>query len=473
MRRDFAIPENLLRTIRMPNTLIDRSSAMSALQGPVRLRTLTTLRWLAVGGQSVAILMVHFVIGFPIPLGLCIMAIAASAWLNLFTALRFSPQRFLTDREAAAYIAYDILQLCALLAFTGGLLNPFSALIIAPVMIAASFLALRYTILIACLALAGVGILALYHMPLPWRPGDELDLAPIYKFGVWAALSFSVIFFAAYAHRIAAESVQMRSALTATQLVLEREQRLSALGGLAAAAAHELGTPLATIQLTAREMQRELENDELLGEDAALLVEQVKRCREILGRLSQHGEAGDAIHDRVDVGGLLKESAAPFLEKPDGPDIRIESESGDGAPEPMLRRQPEIVYGLRNFIENAVGFASSDVRIAATWTKDKLDIVIEDDGPGFSTEVLSRLGEPYVSSRFGPRKTDGQRPTSARTGGMGLGFFIAKSLLERTAAAISWGNRDRRGARVAISWPLSAITAESLAQDTTQPTANA
>ncbi len=453
--------------------MLNANTAMNALQGPVRLRTLTNLRWLAVGGQSLAILTVHFAIGYATPLGLCIMAIAASAWLNLFTALRFSPQRFLTDREAAAYIAFDVVQLCALLAITGGLLNPFSALIIAPVMIAASFLVLRYTILIAALALAGVGILAIYHMALPWRADEMLELAPVYKFGVWAALSFSVIFFAAYAHRIAAESAQMRSALAATQLVLEREQRLSALGGLAAAAAHELGTPLATIQLTAREMQRELENDETLREDAALLVDQVKRCREILGRLSQHGEAGDAIHDRVDVVGLLKEAASPFLENVSGPEIRIETESSDGASEPMLRRRPEIIYGLRNFVENAVGFAAADVRVGADWTAERLAITIDDDGPGFSDEVLARLGEPYVSSRFAGRRPDGLRATSARTGGMGLGFFIAKSLLEGTGAEISWANRATGGAHVAVAWPLSVIVAQRIGRDTVADGPNA
>jgi len=455
---------------------IDRSqsrNAVNALRGPVRLRTLTTLRWLAVGGQSLAVLTVHFAVGYATPLGLCIMAIAASAWLNLFVALRFSPQRFLTDREAAAYIAFDIIQLCALLAFTGGLLNPFSALIIAPVTIAASFLVLRYTVLISALALAGVGVLALYHMPLPWRPGETLALAPVYKFGVWAALSFSVMFFAAYAHRIAAESAQMRSALAATQLVLEREQRLSALGGLAAAAAHELGTPLATIQLTAKEMQRELENDELLRDDAALLVEQVKRCREILGRLSRHGEAGDAIHDRVDVASLLKEAAAPFLEMGDNPEIRIETESGDGANEPMLRRRPEIIYGLRNFVENAVGFARTDVRIGAVWTAERLEISVDDDGVGFPLEVLARLGEPYVSSRMSGRRSDTARAASARTGGMGLGFFIAKSLLEGTGADVSWANREDGGAHVGVAWPLSSITAEKLGQDAAQNAPNA
>jgi two-component system sensor histidine kinase RegB len=451
----------------MSNALLETKPTTTALRGPVRLRTLTTLRWLAVGGQTLAIVAVHFGFGFATPLGLCIIAIAASAWLNLFTMLRFSPQRVLTEREAGTYIAFDIVQLSALLAFTGGLLNPFSALIIAPVTIAASFLSLRYTILIAALALSGVGLLGLYHMPLPWRPGETLELAPIYKFGVWAALSFSVIFFAAYAHRIAAESAQMRSALAATQLVLEREQRLSALGGLAAAAAHELGTPLATIQLTAREMQEELKDDEIMAEDAALLVDQAKRCREILGRLSQRGETGDAIHDRVAVSNLLKESAGPFLERTSGPYIRIETESGDGLAEPMLRRRPEIVYGLRNFIGNAVGFARSTVRVSGVWSEGRLAVSIEDDGPGFSPEILSRLGEPYVSSRAGARGR------SARTGGMGLGFFIAKSLLEGSGAEVSWSNRESGGARVAAAWPLPEVVAAPISQDAVSAATNA
>lgn len=450
----------------MPHDLVDtkpadNQSALNALRGPVRLRTLTSLRWLAVVGQTLAIMTVHFGLGFATPLGLCIGAIAASAWLNLFTVLRFSPQRFLSDREATGFIAFDIVQLCALLAFTGGLLNPFSALIIAPVTIAASFVTLRYTVMLAALALAGVSLLALYHLPLPWQPGEELALAPIYKIGVWAALSFSVIFFAAYAHRIAAESAQMRSALTATQLVLEREQRLSALGGLAAAAAHELGTPLATIQLTAKEMMRELGDDNELGDDAALLVEQAQRCREILGRLSSHGDAGDMVHDRIGVDTMIREAASPFLEQSTGPEIRIESESLDGAPEPTLRRRPEIVYGLRNFIENAVSYARQEVRIGAQWSAETLTLLIEDDGPGFSAEVLARLGEPYVTSRAS--RAPGERGRSARTGGMGLGFFIAKSLLEGTTADLSWGNIHASngtpsGASVKAQWRLSALT---------------
>ena len=445
----------------MPHALVDKQAALNALRGPVRLRTLTALRWLAVGGQTTAIIAVHFGLGFPLPLGLCLSVIAASAWLNLFTVLRFSPQRFLTDREAAGYIAFDIVQLSLLLALTGGLLNPFSALIIAPVTIAASFLPLRLTVLIATLALAGVSILAVYHLSLPWRPGEVLSLTPIYKAGVWAALSFSVIFFAAYAHRIAAESAQMRSALAATQLVLDREEKLSALGGLAAAAAHELGTPLATIQLTAKEMLRELNEESDLYEDAALLVSQAERCRDILGRLSEHGEAGDAMHDRIELVALIREAAAPFIELSDGVEIRIEANSTDGVPEPVLQRRPQMIFGLRNFVENAASYAKNEVVIAADWSAKTLAINVNDDGPGFAPEVLMRLGEPYVSTP--------QRTQNKRKGGMGLGFFIAKTLLEETGASVDFNNRQwgesaaQSGATVRIIWPMEALSHTSIA----------
>ncbi|WP_411817079.1 ActS/PrrB/RegB family redox-sensitive histidine kinase [Hyphococcus sp. DH-69] len=454
----------------MSHALADSQGAMNALRGPVRLRTLTALRWLAVVGQTAAIVVVHFALGFPTPLGLCLGAIAASAWLNLFTILRFSPQRFLSDREAAAFIAFDIVQLCSLLFFTGGLQNPFSALIIAPVTIAASVLPLRYTIAITALAVIGVSILSLNHMPIPWYPGETLEFETVYKAGVWAALTFSVIFFAAYAHRIAAESVQMRSALAATQLVLAREERLAALGGLAAAAAHELGTPLATIQLTAKEMQREIErtfDDEPdLIEDAALVVSQAERCRDILGRLSKHGDAGDAVHDKLSVDALMREAAAPFLDHPSGPAIRIEKKSLDGTPIPILRRRPEIIFGLRNFIENAAGFARSDVLVLASWNADRLTVIVQDDGPGFSPDILLRLGEPYVSSRAGHRS---QASAGGKTG-LGLGFFIAKTLLEATGATVEFENRrwpepdqSKTGAWVAASWALSGGTSSLIA----------
>ncbi|MEX0645724.1 MAG: ActS/PrrB/RegB family redox-sensitive histidine kinase [Parvularculaceae bacterium] len=441
-----------------PHANADAESALQSLRGPVRLRTLTTLRWLAVVGQTAAILIVHFGLGFPAPLGLCLGVIALSAWLNLFVTLRFSPQRFLSDREAAGYIAFDIVQLCALLFLTGGLQNPFAALILAPVTIAASVLPMRLTILIGALAIAGISVIAVESLPLPWRPGEILAVPRIYIAGVWIALTFSVAFFAAYAHRIAAESAQMRSALAASQLVLAREERLAALGGLAAAAAHELGTPLATIQVTATEMADELKGQGLLEEDAKLLVSQARRCREILSRLSSRGEEGDALIDRITVEALVREAAAPFVDRAKSPAIIFEM-IGD-APAPVLRRRPEILYGLRNLVENAASFAQSKVLVTAQWAAGLLTISIHDDGPGFSQEILTRLGEPHVSQRRHSRTAAG------RKSGMGLGFFIAKTLLERAGAKIAFDNRrwtdgsGAEGAWVSASWPIASLAAE-------------
>lgn len=429
---------------------IDIPDDAAAARGPVRLRTLTLLRWLAVAGQTSAIFTVHFAFGFPAPLGLCLGVIAASAWLNIFVLMRFSSQRLLTDREAAFYISFDILQLCALLFLTGGLQNPFAALILAPVTIAASVLPLRLAALVGALAIAGISVLGVYHFPLPWRPGETLAMPSVYIAGVWTALAFSVAFFAAYAHRIAAESAQMKTALTATQMVLAREERLNALGGLAAAAAHELGTPLATIQVTASEMADELKGQGPLEEDARLLVSQSRRCREILSRLSSRGEEGDEMLDRISLDALAREAAEPFIDRPRGPAIIFEM-IGEGAA-PVLRRRPEILYGLRNIIENSVGFAASKILVTGRWSTDEVSISVHDDGPGFSPDVLARLGEPYVSQRRQSRNP------SVRKAGMGLGFFIAKTLLERSGAKIVFDNLDwaeppgAGGAWVSASW---------------------
>lgn len=473
----------------------DNTLPFSRLRGPVRLRTLTTLRWLAVIGQTLAILIVHFGLGFELPLGICLGIIAISAWLNIFIMLRFSAQRFLSDKEASLYLGFDILQLCGLLFLTGGLENPFATLILAPATIAASVLPIRQTVLIALLALCGIGLLSLFHLPLPWVAPDDFTVPDIYVAGVWAALSFSVLFFCAYAHRIAIESAQMRSALAATQIILSREERLSALGGLAAAAAHELGTPLATMQVTAREMAEELKGNDpidrnFLREDADLLVSQAHRCRDILGRLSSHGDEGDAMHNQVRLDSLLKEAASPFLDQANGAKIIFETayDPSLSAP-PILLRRPEIIYGLRNFIENALRFAKEEVLISAIADEDQISITISDDGPGFSPEVLSRLGEPYVNLKPRNQRAKVQRvaigtkehETSQLSGyeGMGLGFFIAKTLLERTQAVIYFENlhdehpdKDDRqsystaytpqkidGAMVSAVWPTKALRA--------------
>jgi two-component system sensor histidine kinase RegB len=263
-------------------------------------------------------------------------------------------------------------------------------------------------------------------------------------------------FTSVYAWRVAAEEERLSIALAAAQAVLTREQRLSALGGLAAAAAHELGTPLATIHLVAKEMLRSLPKDSPLEEDAQLLVSQSERCRQILKHLSLRQEEGDAIHARLPLRALVEETAAPYRGLGAEIIIRLIGPDGPGGVGPDLRRSPEISQGLRNLIENAVGFAHTRVEIITEWNALQLSVTVRDDGPGFPAQVLARLGEPYVS----------ERKAGDRAGGMGLGFFIAKTLLERSGARVEFGNRigTPSGAVVRALWSLSAVAAPPLAE---------
>ncbi len=417
----------------------------------VSLRTLTGLRWLAVIGQSAAVLVTYLGLGYILPLGWCLGVIVASAWLNIFCSLVFSPQRRLDDSEAFVLLAWDVLQLAALLFLTGGMKNPFSIFFLAPTSIAASVLTARPALAIGALAIMATSFLAFFHLPFPWRPGETLELPALYLVGHWIALSLGIGFAATYAFRVAAERERMRDALSAAETVMAREQKLAALGGLAAAAAHELGTPLATIQVTAKEIQREAAGvDEHLVEDAALLVEQAQRCRSILERLSSYGDAGDVMHDTVGAARIIEEAAEPFL---DGAKTIVLDVAGAETADQLARRA-EVIYGLRNIIENAADFAAGKVVVRAESDGETLVIDVEDDGPGFAPEILPRLGEPYISSRGrGRRDKD-----IALAGGLGLGFFIAKTLLERSGAVVKCENRaGARGARVRVSWPLEAL----------------
>lgn len=415
------------------------------------------LRWLAVIGQTAAVVGVYFGLGFDLPLGWCLAAIAASAWLNIVSVLLSPPQKRLSETETAAYLAYDILQLTTLLALTGGLLNPFTLLFIAPVTISAHVLSLRATALLGALTLACLSFLAVAHLPLPWTPQEKFDLPFTYIVGIWAAVALGAGFSAVYAWRIAEERSRMSEALTATQLILAREQRLTALGGLAAAAAHELGTPLGTIHLIAKEMAREIPPDDPLYPDAEELAAQAERCREILGRLSARREEGDAMHNRLPLGALLQELRDEQAEAADK--IRIAMESYDGSPAPLIARRPEILYGFSSLLENALDFARSEVALGGGWTADEIRIWVRDDGPGFAPEILTKLGEPYITTRPASSGLD----RKAGHEGMGLGFFIAKTLLEHTGASVVFRNHggDTRpaGAEVIAVWPRAAIEA--------------
>ncbi|HEV2629872.1 MAG TPA: ActS/PrrB/RegB family redox-sensitive histidine kinase [Pseudolabrys sp.] len=412
----------------------------------VRLDTLVRLRWLAIVGQTTAVLVVYFGLDFDLPLWACLAVIALSAWLNVALRLRFYMTQRLEPDRAAWLLAFDIAELAVLLFLTGGLQNPFAFLFLAPVLLSATALPPRFTVILGAFAVACATVLVFVHYPLPWDADDPLRLPPIYMAAVWLAILLSIGFIGVYAWQITEESRQLSDALAATELVLAREQHLSQLDGLAAAAAHELGTPLSTITVIARELENAIAADAPHGDDVRLLREQARRCRDILSKITQLSSSGEPF-DRMPLSALMEEVVAPYRNFGVAIDVRI---SGDGRPEPAGARNPAVLYGLGNLMENAVDFAQEQVVLGAIWTEETLEISITDDGPGFAPEIIARIGEPYVTSRPGVEQQD-------EPSGLGLGFFIAKTLLERAGASLSFENRvpPERGAVVFARWNRS------------------
>ncbi|MBB4658052.1 ActS/PrrB/RegB family redox-sensitive histidine kinase [Parvularcula dongshanensis] len=447
-------------------TLFPEAATMRPLPA-FRLRTLIGMRWFASIGQVLVVALVAFGFGYPLPLGPLLAVIAVGVWVNLYTQFTRKPGTPLTEGGILLHLGIDTLQISSVLFLTGGIQNPFAVWLIMPAMLAASSLPRARAAVTVGLVIACLTVLALLHYPLPWRTAEGFALPPVYRLGLWFALTMAVGFTASYAHGVAREQAKLAAALATMQTSLAREERLAALDGLAAAAAHELGTPLGTIQVTAREMERELEGD--LKEDAALLISQTQRCQTILRRLSSAGTTGDAVHSVLSLDALLREAAAPFLDAP-GPriDFRLDPDSGAPLPE-RLRRRPEVIYGLRNILENAVKFARGTVTVEASWSDRFLTVTVTDDGPGFPDGMLSRLGEPY------PR-ADAPRLRTERAGadkaGLGLGFFIAKTLLERTGASLTHDNRpagEGGGARVRVVWPLANLVMRPTSRGETRP----
>jgi len=435
-----------------------------AVRGRVRLRTLSNLRWMAIGGQSAALFVVFFGFGYSLPLLECAGMIAASVVVNVVLAVRYPASHRLTNREATAYLGFDVLQLAALLFLTGGITNPFALMFLAPVVIAAATLNLGNTLILAAIAFVSVCVISVFHEPLPWPSGEPLLLPTLYQAGIWASLVIGIGFTSIYSWRIASEGARMSAGLAATQLALSREHRLASLGALATAAAHELGTPLGTIAVVARELERALPPHSPEAEDAALLREQAERCRAILARLANPEETLLGETARLPLGPFLEDIVEPY--RGDDLEIIIELKPDvEGDAPPQVWRAPELLHGLGNIIENAADFAKSRVRVQARWNASRLSIAVEDDGPGFAPEIFERIGEPYITSRpgtFALGETEiGPTGTLDKHEGMGLGFFIAKTLLEQTGATVSAVNPDSGGARVSAQWPRGTIDGEA------------
>src|SRR5882757_9809388 len=384
----------------------------------VRLDTLVRLRWLAVVGQTTAVLVVYYGLDYELPIWACLAVIALSAWLNIALRIRFPAAQRLEPDRAAWLLAFDIAELAVLLFFTGGLQNPF--LFLGPVLISATALPPRMTLMLGGLAMACATVLVFVHDPLPWDTNPPLELPDVYVMGVWLSILLSIAFIGLHAWQVTEESRQLADALTATELALAREQHLSQLDGLAAAAAHELGTPLATITLIAKELQHAIKPDSKYTEDVRLLNEQAKRCRAILAKLTELS-SGDPF-DRIKLSSLIEEVVAPHRDF--GVAINVALASGEPA-EPVGGRNPAILYGLGNLLENAIDFAHERVEVAASWSGDDVAVTITDDGPGFAPEIMERIGEPYVTSRRRERQSVDSEASGIEASGLGLGFFIA------------------------------------------------
>jgi two-component system sensor histidine kinase RegB len=419
-----------------PTGEVERRAAFDRIS----LRRLVLIRWVAIAGQAVALLVVHFGFGFRLPLVPALAVVGGSVVLNLLVTLFRRAATRLGEQEAALFLAYDLVQVGGLLYLTGGLQNPFAILILAPITVAATVLSLRPVIALSALAIAVITVLAVWHLPLPWRSTGSLPSFPSeLVLGLWAALVIATVFIGFYAWSIAEAARRLRDAVAATQLALAREQRVSAVGALAAAAAHELGSPLATIAVVAKELVRDLPAASPHAEDAQLLLSQSERCREILAQLARHpDEEGASPYTRLPISALVEAAGALYHD----PRVRLifAATGAPAADEPLVTRSPEIMHGLNNLIANAVQFARREVSVTIHWDPAAVTVEIADDGPGFPAHLLGRLGEPYLSTRAGD------------TSHMGLGIFIAQSLLERSGAELAFDNLVEGGAHVVISW---------------------
>lgn len=429
----------------------------------VRLRTLVAVRWIAIFGQIASILVAIFLFNLHLEIGFFAIVIGASVILNIVASFVYPENTRLSERGATLMLLFDITQLSCLLYFSGGLTNPFSVLILAPVSISASALRPKSSILNGAIAITFVTLLAIYHIPLHMADGAELIIPNIFLFGNWAGIVIGILFLGVFSWRVTSEIHTMSQALLATQMALTREQKLTDIGGVVAAAAHELGTPLATIKLVSSELVDDLKDQELLREDAQLINEQADRCRDILHSMGQAGK--DDLHMRfAPLQAVIEEAAQPHTSR--GKTVNLEVlGSEDGSEQPYVYRKPEIIHGLRNLIQNAVDFCETTVWVDILWSKRRITLRIIDDGAGFPPSVIGRIGDPFMRHKRSEKEVE-KRPGYE---GMGLGLFIAKTLLERMGAEITFANGSdrhdhhlhagrRSGAIVELNWHRDLIS---------------
>lgn len=409
----------------------------------VRVQTLVLVRWIAIAGQFLALLVVGLGMEYALPWPAALGTIGMAAIVNLGLSWVYRRRDRIGGRAALLQLGFDLLQLALLLFLTGGLDNPFALLLLAPVTIAVTLLSTRQTLALVLVALLLLLGLYFWHLPLPWADNSAFKLPPVYRLGILAAIGVGMLFLTFYAWQVSAEARRRQMALLATQEALDRETRMGALGSLAAAAAHELGGPLGTITLIAGDLKYALPEDHELSEDVKLLNQEVARAREILISISKRAEA-DHPFPEVRLPTLLREVLTSFEPTRVPVELRLPWPAGEG---PVVPRMPELLHGFSNLIANALRHANSNVWIRGGQKDDGVFVAIEDDGPGFGADLLPRLGEPFLG------------PSVSGSGSTGLGIFIATTLLERLGVQLRFENRETGGARVECAWRNADIEA--------------
>ena len=417
---------------------------ISSLGLGIRAKTLMSLRWVAAIGQTITCLVVDYFFGFQLPWIEILLTILALIISNLVLYLRYSNNNRLSETATTVVIAGDILQRALLIFFTGGLSNPFVVLFITPIAITVTSLPIRSTSILIILTIIFITILGSFNYPLENSLLD-LSVPPIFILGMWVSLFVTILFLTFYAGGLTDESRKTSAALKVAENLLVREKNLSSLDGLAAAAAHHLGTPLGTISLIANELKNDDSINESAKKDLMILSEEVDKCKKILGSLGEKPSSDDDLITKIELQALLEELCELIKVKEIEFSITFENDDS-GIKEVLLKRRSELLLGLSNIIENAADFAQSIVELNVSQNGKVINLEISDDGKGFSNSILSRIGDPYVSTRS--NSSDGGD-------GLGLGFFISKTLLERLDITIQAYNKPypKNGAVVLIKIP--------------------
>ena len=409
-------------------------------------KTLVILRWIAIFGQIFSVNLVYFFLDLNFPVLICHIIIAVGFVTNLY--LQFGLKAtLLKDAYSRSFLMYDIVQLSFLLFLTGGIFNPFAILLIVPTIVSSTFLGMGSTIILGSLTIILLFVLTFFKMPLPGMEEYVLSFPNYYVTGILISLIIGLIFLSYFGIRFAGETKKRSDALNKLQQILAKEYELESLGGQAAAAAHSLGTPLATISVVSKEMRKEVGDNSKLTKDLDLLISQTKRCSEILKKISQKKIISDEFLSSMSFEDLLEEIIKSFKESSEK---KIQLNTDRDTNKIDIKRNPELVYGLRNFIGNAVKFANNKIIISIVSDSINLYILIEDDGPGFPEDIIKALGEPYIKSKS---------KLSKNNAGLGLGTFLGKTLLERQSAVISFENGSTlSGAKVKIKWSVNDLS---------------